>query len=82
MVLNKFYEIKTTNQRTFKGKLIAFDKFFNISLFDCIEIINIKDKDKCINENCDVCSRGFKFWGVVNLLGKDIEEINEEKINI
>ncbi|KAM0674548.1 hypothetical protein GVAV_002166 [Gurleya vavrai] len=75
MVLGKNFKVVLTNKRILVGNLIAFDKFMNICLQNCYELVeNIKT---CKNEECSVCTKKIKKWGIANIMGIDIENIQE-----
>lgn len=76
-MLGKHYRIKTHDNRSLSGILIALDKKLNISITNCEEIIDKSKYQKCVNLNCYLCKTGVKKWGIVNILGDDIKEIYE-----
>lgn len=69
MSLYEHYTVVTKNKRKFIGCLVGYDKFYNLSLNDCVEII---DTPKCSLIGCIVCQVNTKRWGYVNILGEDV----------
>ncbi|KAM0677863.1 hypothetical protein BDAP_001541 [Binucleata daphniae] len=61
----------------YSGVLIAVDKKLNISIANSEEMISEDKYQKCVNFDCYLCRTGAKKWGIVNILGKDILEIDE-----
>lgn len=76
-MLGKYYKITLHNKRCFTGVLVALDKNLNVSMANTEEVVDTKLYNKCINYSCYLCQTGTKRWGIVNILAKDIDKIDE-----